>query len=102
MSATFAPAYVFCYTERTRMAFRDAKSLSGKKFRIDVQNSAPPFDALVTSAWLLKDGEKLHFENGSATAIVSICYTTLMRHIDLCFAIDMSETSRHTTETTVV
>jgi len=76
------------------MAFRDAKSLSGKKFRIDVQNSAPPFDALVTSAWLLKDG--------SATAIVSICYTTLMRHIDFCFATDMSETSRHTTETTVV
>lgn len=98
-TSAFAPAYVFCYTERTKIVFRDAKSVNDKKFAIDAQNSAPPFDALVTSAWLPKGGEKLHFENGSPKAVISICYATSMHHIDVCLAATPAESDHCVTET---
>ncbi|QYG08977.1 hypothetical protein [Janthinobacterium sp. PAMC25594] len=100
-TSAFAPAYVFCYTERTKIAFRNAQSVEGKKFAIDAQNSAPPFDALVTSAWLTKDGEKLQFENGSPTAVISICYVTLMHHIDVCLAAAPAESGHRVAKTVV-
>lgn len=98
-TSAFAPAYVFCYTERTKIAFRNAKSVGDQKFAIDAQNSAPPFDALVTSAWLTKDGEKLQFENGSPTAVISICYATLMHHIEVSLAAEPAESDQRVAET---
>lgn len=82
MSKTFLPAYVFRYTTRTTEAFQFARNSPGSRYSIDVQNSAPPFDERCVQAWASNAGDKLCFENGSASAIVSIIYDDVLVHIE--------------------
>lgn len=82
MSKSFLPAYVFLYTDRTAEGFRNAKQTGNKKFLIDVQNSAPPFNKIEARAWLTSDRKKIAFENGSPMSIVQIVYAEVLAHLD--------------------
>lgn len=82
MCKPFPPAYVFLYTELTTGSFRVAQQNPGSGYAIDVQNSAPPFDCKCVQAWASKSGEKLCFENGSASAVVAIIYDDVLAHME--------------------
>lgn len=73
---------MFLYIEQTVQGFRNAHNNVGQKFKIDVQNSAPPFDEKQVYAWLFAEGKMIAFKNGGPLAIVRIIYDDILAHMN--------------------
>lgn len=67
-------AYRLSLTGRTEKAILSPCMKINEKYKVDVQNVAPPFDKLVVDAWTTEEnGEKeFHFEDGNLGHLVSI------------------------------
>jgi hypothetical protein len=60
-------AYCLLSTGRTKTAVLSPNMKLGVKYKVDVKNSAPPYDSLVVDAWTVQEEGELwfYFEDGN-------------------------------------
>lgn len=91
MSKSYLPAYVFLYTQNTESALEKIQRSVGLKCSVDVQNSAPPYEKKTVKAWTSDGGERLCFENGCITAVVSFNLNDVLSHMQRVLKVHQAE-----------
>lgn len=76
-------AYFLLNTGRTQTAILSSNMKLGTKYKVDVKNSAPPYDGLVVDAWTLQEdgGLWFYFEDGNLGHTVSFSFEEAKRQM---------------------